>query len=128
MACLVCAGATLKCSMGTATSSLTVSSQTASTTPSMAAATTMDYTPLVNIMSFGMCSATTNPLVIAATAAASGVSTPATCIPATSSPWTPGSDVVTISNFAALTDDSTVMCTYLGTVEVTDAGQTITTL
>lgn len=52
-------------------------------------ATIDQVVPLVNIMTFGMCQSTANPAVIAATAAASGVHTPAPCVPVPVGVWAP---------------------------------------
>ena len=82
---LAVTGAMMRCSFGAAPGPLTVlpDKMVLSTAP---VANILDYKPMVNIPSFGMCSAPTNPAVIAATSAASGVFTPAPCVPATSSP------------------------------------------
>jgi hypothetical protein len=78
---------------------------------------------MTNVMMFGMCKAPTNPAVIAATAAASGVFTQAPCVPATASPWVPGSPTVMIGGKAALNSTSKLMCTWLGVISVNFAGQ-----
>jgi hypothetical protein len=83
----------------------------------------MDFVPMENIMPFGMCTAETNPVVIAATAAALGVPTPAPCIPATTSPWVPGSPTVLVGGQPALTNTSKCMCTWLGVISITVPGQ-----
>jgi hypothetical protein len=80
--------------------------------------TVMDYKPMVNIPTFGMCNSPSDPAVIAATAAALGVHTPAPCIPKTTSPWTPGSTTVTVGGLAALMDSDQCMCTSQGTITV----------
>jgi hypothetical protein len=84
----------------------------------------LDHVPLLNIAPFGMCQSPSNPVVAAATAAASGVLTPMPCIPATVSPWSPGASKVTLGGSPALTDGSTTTCLWGGTVQVTDPGQT----
>jgi hypothetical protein len=84
----------------------------------------MDYVPMMNIMPFGMCTSPANPQVAAATAAALGVLTPQPCIPATSSPWTPGSPQVMLANQPALNDTSTCMCMWAGVITITNPGQT----
>lgn len=83
----------------------------------------MDHIPLTNIMPFGMCTAPTNPAVIAATSAALGVFTPAPCVPATPAPWTPGAVNVLLGNFPTLDDTSKLMCTWLGVISFTTAGE-----
>ncbi len=123
MAQLVVMGAGLKCSFGIAPSSLVVIPSAMVNGSTMAAATIMDHKPMVNIMPFGMCQAPSNPAVISATAAAAGVFTPAPCVPATTSPWMPGSPTVTIGKQFALNSTSTCMCTWAGVITVTQAGQ-----
>jgi len=109
---LVTAGAMLKCSFGTAPSSLVVPPANMVNASSKPAATIMDNKPMMNIMPFGMCTCPANPIVAAATSAAMGVLTPQPCIPVTSSPWTPGSPTVMIKNFPALNSSSTCMCNW----------------
>lgn len=79
---------------------------------------------MTNIMPFGTCKSLANPTVAAATAAASGVLTQMPCIPATSSPWTPGCATVMLANQPVLNDSSKCMCMWAGVIEVTKAGQT----
>jgi hypothetical protein len=90
----------------------------------MPVATIMDFTPMKNIPTFGACNSTTNPAVIAATSAASGVHTPAPCVPAITNPWSPGSSKTSIGGMAALTKDSKCVCMWAGNVSVESEGQT----
>jgi len=122
MASQVCAGALLQCSFGVAPSALAVlpANQTMTGTP---AANIMDYVPMLNILPFGMCSSPSNPVVIAATAAALGVPTPMPCIPATSAPWMPGVPTVLIGNMPALSDACTLACMWGGVIQLSFAGQ-----
>jgi hypothetical protein len=78
--------------------------------------------PMVNIPSFGMCGTPSNPVVAAATSAAMGVLTPAPCVPATSSPWTPGATMVTVNGQPALHSACTAMCMWGGVITITDPG------
>ena len=129
MAMQVCAGAMLQCSFGTVPSALLVTSEkkVLTTTP---AANIMDHVPIKNIVSFGMCNTQSNPAVAAvtsaATAAALGVytPTPAPCVPATASPWAPGSPTVMICNQPALNDTSKLTCSYGGVISINSPGQT----
>ena len=126
---LVVNGATLGCDQamgGSAT--LTVLPTVTTQGANQPVATVQDFKPMVNIASFGVCQSMANPQVAAATAAAQGVLTPQPCVPVTTSPWTPGSSNVKIDEVAALTDDSTCMCSWTGTVTVKDAGTTTETL
>ena len=129
MAMQVCMGAMLQCSFGTAPSALAVTPENKllTTTP---AANIMDHKPIKNIISFVMCTTQSNPAVAAmtatATAAAGGVPTPtpAPCVPATPSPWAPGSTTVLIANQPALNNTSTLTCTYGGVISIKNPGQT----
>lgn len=119
----VCAGAMLACSFGAAPSSFMVlpAARTISTMP---IATIMDFAPMVNILPFGMCSSPSNPMVIAATAAAFGVLTPMPCIPVTAAPWTPGSPTILIGGKPALNSSCKLMCVYGGSIQITNPGTT----
>jgi hypothetical protein len=119
----VCMSATIQCSFGTTPSTLTITPENRVNTSNNPAATIMDFVPMKNIMPFGMCNTPSNPQVAAATAAAMGVLTPQPCIPVTTSPWTPGSATVMISNKPALSSSSTCMCTWGGVITVTNPGQ-----
>lgn len=121
---LVVSGATLACTFGAAPSTLAV---IPAGTPVAAggpmAATIMDQKPIVNIAPFGMCSAPTNPAVMAATSAAMGVLTPMPCVPLIPAPWAPGSTVTMIGGQPALTQPSLCLCTWLGQISITNPGQ-----
>ena len=124
MAIQVVMGATLQCSFGVAPSTLMVIPKGL---PVMdggpLAATIMDFTPMANILPFGMCSSIANPMVAAATAAALGVLTPMPCIPVTVAPWFPGSITVHINNFPALNNSCKCMCTWGGVISILNPGQ-----
>jgi hypothetical protein len=81
--------------------------------------------PMVNIPTFGMCNSPTNPEVIALTAAALGVHTPAPCIPATVAPWVPTAPTVTVGGLPALTDECTCLCMWEGEIKITEPGQVV---
>ena len=82
-----------------------------------------DNVPLVNIMSFGMCSSPANPTVAAATAAALGVLTPMPCVPATPAPWAPGVPNVLITNIPVLDNNCKLACTWGGVIGITFPAQ-----
>lgn len=119
----VVSGALLACSFGTAPSSLMVLPANLVNAGGPPAANIMDYKPMVNIMTFAMCSSPANPTVAAATAAAMGVLTPMPCIPATAAPWTPGVPTVLIANMPALNNSCKCMCSYGGVISINMAGQ-----
>ncbi|MGH9187371.1 MAG: DUF4280 domain-containing protein [Acidimicrobiales bacterium] len=122
MALAVTAGATILCSFGMAPSTL-VPTPKPMTASSMPAATIMDHAPLVNIPSFGMCTSLANPTVAAATSAALGVLTPMPCIPATATPWVPGSPTFLVGGQPALNNMSKCMCNWGGVISIVQPGQ-----
>lgn len=117
-------GAKLKCSQGSAPSTLTVLPPIGSDGDDQPAGTIVDHIPMVNVAPFGMCQTTANPQVAAATAAAQGALTPQPCIPVLPSDWTPGASVVTVQGIKALSDDSKCTCQWTGTIEITSPGTT----
>jgi hypothetical protein len=86
------------------------------------AATTMDFMPMANIPSFGVCKSLANPTVAAATSAAFGALTPMPCVPATAAPWIPKAPTITAGGKPVLTSDSQCMCTWAGTITIKMAG------
>lgn len=123
MAMHVVNGALLQCSFGLAPSSLVVLPVNRMMSSNQPAANIMDHKPMVNIMPFGMCACPANPTVASATSAALGVLTPMPCVPATSSPWMPGSPTVMLANQPVLNNTSTCMCNWGGVITVTMPGQ-----
>lgn len=117
-------GAVLMCSFGTAPSNLNVLPANRVQCAGQYAATVQDHMPMVNVMSFGLCTSIANPQVAAATTAALGVLTPQPCVPATASPWTPGAATALIANQMVLDDVSLCSCNWLGVITVSFAGQT----
>jgi hypothetical protein len=91
----------------------------------MPACTIMDFVPMDNIPTFGMCITESNPEVAAATAAALGVLTPMPCVPVTVAPWAPGAPNVLVGDMPALTEDSVCMCMWGGEISIDFAGQAI---
>jgi hypothetical protein len=124
MTALIAHGATLKCSFGTLPGTLTVLPKpaTAQTTGTFLA-TVADTVPVTNIASFGQCLSTLNPAVQAATTAASGMFTPAPCVPATGAPWSPGSLAVAVRAQSAVPQIATCQCQWGGVVSVPNPGQ-----
>jgi hypothetical protein len=116
-------GAVLRCSMGLAPSSLQVVPVGRAFAAGRPAATIADHRPLANVLSFGMCRSPANPAVVAATAAALGVFTPAPCLPATPAPWVPGAPTVPIGGVPALTHRCRLNCLWLGVIEVANPAQ-----
>jgi hypothetical protein len=128
MTILVANGAQIACDLGDVPSVLTVvpglPHVAAGPAPAVLLAVITDFVPLTNIATFGMCNSPANPAVIAATAAASGVFTPAPCVPATSAPWDPP-EPVTVSGVPAFDQLATCQCAWGGTVSVVNPGQAL---
>ena len=120
----VTTGALLKCSMGVAPAPLSVLPVARVMAMNMPAGTIMDNIMGANISPFGMCNSTSNPAVIAATAAALGVKTPAPCTPVTPAPWTPGSSKVLIAGKPALNKSCKLTCVLGGSISITSPGCT----
>jgi hypothetical protein len=119
---LVVSGAGLTCSFGLAPGTLTVLPKPATGT-GMPVATIADTVPVTNIGTFGLCQSPANPAVQAATAAAAGVLTPAPCVPATGSPWQPGSPALAVSGVPAVAQTATCQCQWAGVVSIVRPGQ-----
>lgn len=122
MAMQCCMGAVMMCTFGAAPSSLVPTTKTTMTNNVMAA-NIMDHIPNSNIPPFGACMSIANPQVAAATAAALGVLTPQPCIPATTTPWAPGSLDILVDNQPALNNTSKLMCMWAGVISITYPGQ-----
>lgn len=117
----VCMGATMKCSMGMTPAPLVVTPRLV-TIQGKPVANVMDFKPMVNIPSFGMCRSLANPTVASATSAAYGVLTPMPCMPVTTAPWVPGDPLTLIQNFPALTNTSKLMCMWGGCIDFVNSG------
>jgi len=96
MAQLVTMNAKLMCNFGAVPSNLIVPPLNKTIAEGMPVANIMDYDQIKNYPPFGMCKAPTNPAVIEARKAASGILTPVPCLPSIAAPWVPGSPTVTI--------------------------------
>ena len=88
-------------------------------------ATIMDFKPMVNIPSFGMCTSMANPTVASATSAAMGVLTPMPCIPNTTTPWIGGKMDVLINNQPVLLDSCSCQCLWAGCISIITDGQIV---
>ncbi|OPZ90135.1 MAG: hypothetical protein BWY74_02443 [Firmicutes bacterium ADurb.Bin419] len=116
-------GATLKCSFGDSSSKFMVPMKHEAYINDKSQGNMMDFTPMVNIKPFGMCSSIANPMVAQATSAAGGVLQKMPCIPATSSPWMCCKNDLLITGFPAILKSSTLMCMWCGVIEIEDDGQ-----
>ncbi|HEX8380453.1 MAG TPA: DUF4280 domain-containing protein [Allosphingosinicella sp.] len=123
MANLLSEGAILSCSFGSATMPMIVPPEVPILATSLPTATIMSFVPEENIPSFGMCSSPSNPAVIAATAEAHGVPTPAPCVPMTTTPWAPGAPRVRTGGVSVLCSGSVCLCNWAGEVSIGSPGQ-----
>ncbi len=114
-------GATLRCSLGTASALLNVVPVNRSP-GDMSAANVGDTTPMANIMPFGVCMSMANPAVSAAAAAAQGALTPMPCVPVCMGRWERGDPAVLVGGQPALTMDSRLHCAYGGVISVLSPG------
>ena len=118
MAILVNSNSLLECSFGKVPSPLTVLPTNKVMAGSTPAATIMDHIPMVNIKPFGLCTAPTNPAVIAAGGS------PVPCVPVTPAPWIVGAPTVLIGEMPALDTVSKCLCTWAGVIQVATPAQT----
>jgi hypothetical protein len=116
-------GAMMQCSFGAAPAPINILPANRVQAGGAPAATIMDFVPMTNIPTFGMCSSLANPTVAAATAAALGALTPMPCIPATAAPWAPGVPTTMIANQPALDATCKLMCTWGGAIQFTAPAQ-----
>lgn len=123
MALQVVNGAVLQCSFGAAPGTFVVLPIHRVLVEKQPAANILDHVPMVNIPSFGACSSLANPSVASATSAALGVLTPMPCVPATTTPWTPGAPTVPLDRQPTLNHTSCCQCMWGGTVTVAMPGQ-----
>jgi hypothetical protein len=82
----------------------------------MPMANIMDFQPVSNIPSFGVCAALSNPAVAAATAAAFGALVPQPCTPSIAAPWAPGKPDLLVEGFPALLVTDTTKCAWGGVI------------
>ncbi len=122
MGIVVTGGANLQCSFGATPSAFMVTPQNR-VIKDLPVGNIMDNKPMINIMSFGVCSSPANPVVAAATAAAFGVLTPMPCVPVTTAPWIPGVPPVLVGNMPVLNNTCKLMCAYAGVIQVLTPGQ-----
>ena len=115
----VCSGAAMQCSFGGAPSSLMVIPANILTS-NMPVATIMDFKPIINIPTFGMCNSLINP---ATKRPPPVMFTPAPCVPNTTIPWVPGVPTVLMGTFPALDNTAKLICTWGGVIQFTAPGQ-----
>ena len=107
-------GTPMMCSMGIAPSLLIVEPLGVFAND-LPAANILNTIPFVNIPPFGLCTSPANPVVIALTAAALGVPTPAPCLPLVVAPWVAPSAVL-MDGIPVLTEGAFCPCVWGGSI------------
>lgn len=116
-------GGMCKCPFGSAPSSLNILPTNRVLGAGSPMGTIMDFIPMLNVKSFGMCSSLTNPAVASATASALGTLTPMPCTPIIVSPWIPNTTNVTVGPALVLSNGDKVMCMWGGMISISSPGQ-----
>lgn len=122
----VCSGATMKCTMGTSTSRLTVLPIRTVFLTGQPMANISDHLTMVNLAPFGRCRSLGFPATAAATAAHHGHLTPMPCMHNTPFPWMNGKNDYIVKGDPALLKSSTCQCMWGGTISLVTDGQTPT--
>lgn len=126
---IVVSTAALKCTFGTAPSTLNVTSQRKCLIGGKPAATIQDMAFQTNIPPFGMCTSLANPQVAAATAASLGVLTPQPCTMVPAGTWTGGKAAVMAAGIPCLGSEAGLVCAMgAGNITVAMSGQTKVTV
>ena len=108
--------------MGLSPGSLLATSQQSVLMGGAPVATVSDVAPITNVTPCGMCTSLMNPTVASATAAALGVLTPMPCVPAPLGTWLGGSPLMA-GGIPCLTNQSTLTCSYGGTISIVSPQQ-----
>lgn len=114
----VATGGKLCCSMGIGMSAIAASPGRTVFLNGTPMTNIMDFMPMSNIPSCGMCTSLANPQVAAATAAAWGVLTPQPCIPVIPAPWAVGKPTVLVQGQPALLITDKLQCMWAGTISI----------
>ena len=107
-----CMTSLLKCSCGTVPSPLLVQLVNGVTLTKLPAANALDHVPFLNIVPFGMCTSTMNPMVKAASGS------PMPCIPVTLFPWNETATKVKIRGIPSVTEKSELKCLWNGSISI----------
>lgn len=118
----VCTGATLKCTMGTATSTLKATPKNV-TLVGKDQANIADYVSMTNVPGFGKCRSLAYPPTASATAANHGRLTPMPCVPGTCPKWQAVDKDSLVCGEPALLKSATLKCMYGGTISIINPGQ-----
>lgn len=114
---IVVNGAILKCSQGSATSSLKINTDKNITINGNTLAIISETTPTTNIQAFGMCSSTSNPEVQNIIAQTKGATKEYACTPKSIGKWTNGVPFF-MGEEKVVSDKSTCNCTWGGEISI----------
>lgn len=115
--------ATIKCSCGDKSASLTVYPDRTVFLTGEPMANISDHVSMYNIASFGKCHTTAYPPTGSATAANHGTLTPMPCVPGTVTEWINGKSDYLVKGKPALLKSSYCRCQWGGIITVTNDGQ-----
>lgn len=101
-------GAQCQCIFGSGKCPLSVTNNMTNKIKGKKIATIMDFTPGVNIASFGTCTSPANPAYVASQSAGGP---PPPCMPAIMTPWSPGAIKTRLKTIPALLAISKATCT-----------------
>jgi hypothetical protein len=124
----VCTGALSMCPFGAAPGSLTFLPASMLMGPSGPMGACTDCIPFLNVSPFGVCMSMANPITAAQTAAAAGVLTPGACIPTPAGTWLPSKPTIVGKTGPTLTNDSTLICSFGGTIKINMPAQSTVTI
>ncbi len=111
-------GGMCKCLFGKISSPIIVLPKSMVFTSSMMpVADIMQFMPIVNIPTFGMCQSPANPAVVMA------AGMPVPCVPLIVSPWIPTKPNVLVKGIPILLKNSMTFCAYAGLITISNAGQ-----
>lgn len=119
----VCNGAALACTFGAAPGTLTVIPATGVMAATQPAATVMDYAPMVNVATFGMCMSPSNPQVSGRDGRGVGGADAAALHSRDVEPLDAGQSHRDDRGNAALTSTDMCMCMWGGQITITSPGQ-----
>ena len=122
----VVATATVMCTFGVGTSTLVSTNKIM--VENKPILTVNDCSFGANVLPFPMCSAPSNPAVIAATAAAMGVPTPSTCLGTFLGPWVPERADILFGGQPCVTEKCSLNCLWGGMIKIISPGQTTTSI
>lgn len=118
---VVGAASLIKCSFGLVPTPLIVLPDRTVVISGMLIGNITDFKPMVNIMTFVMCTSMANPQVMMATIMAFGALTPMPCVPVVVAPWITAA-VNVIANAPVLDQTSMCMCIWAGVITVIQPG------